>query len=194
LTRVCIADLGCGNVGSVTAAFERLGASVEATSDQLRIEAAERLVLPGVGAAAFAMERLRSMGLISVIRSFERPLMGICLGMQLLFASSEEGETDCLGLIDGKVRRLEPLPGRRIPHMGWSRLSVDNSELGLRDGDYVWFAHSFACDDGPYCTARADVAGPVPAVVRKANLLGCQFHPERSGEPGSRFLKKFLEQ
>jgi glutamine amidotransferase len=188
-----IIDPGYGNVGSVRAAFERLGAEPSITSDRREIADAERLVLPGVGSAGFAIDRLNELGLIDIIRAFQRPLLGICLGMQLMFDWSEEGETPCLGLVGGKVRRLEPLAGRRVPHMGWSRLSVADETRGIGDGDYLWFANSFVCDDGPHCFARADDAGPIPAALARGNLLGCQFHPERSGKAGARFLQAFLE-
>jgi glutamine amidotransferase len=190
---IAIVDLGCGNVGSVKNAFVRLGAETQVADRASVIAAADKLVLPGVGAAAFAMERLNALGLISVIRDFARPLLGICLGMQLLFESSEEGGTDCLGLIKGRVRSLAPLPGRRIPHMGWSKLEVTREGLGIENGDYYWFAHSFAYEDGPATFAYADDRGPIPAAVEQGNLLGCQFHPERSSKPGAGFLEAFLE-
>jgi glutamine amidotransferase len=113
--------------------------------------------------------------------------------MQLLFERSEEDDTPCLGLIAGAVRRLEPGPGIAVPHMGWSRLAVDDAARGLADGDYVYFAHSYACDDGPATIARTDHGRPVPAAVRRGNVIGAQFHPERSGAAGARFLKAFLE-
>jgi glutamine amidotransferase len=189
---IAIIDLGCGNVGSVRMALARLGATPTITSEAHAIAAADKLVLPGVGAAAFAMERLRALGLTSILQEFRRPLLGICLGMQLLFERSEEGGTDCLGVIKGDVRCLKLLGRRRVPHMGWSRLEVERDGLGLQSGDYLWFAHSFACDDGPACFARADDDGPIPAAVAKDNFIGCQFHPERSGKAGARFLTAFL--
>ncbi len=190
---VTLIDLGYGNLGSIRIAFERLGARVATSSDPAEIAAANRLVLPGVGAAGFAMERLGTLGLVATIRNFRRPFLGICLGMQLLFDWSEEGATECLGLISGDVRKLAAAPGRPVPHMGWSRLSIHDRDRGLADGDYVYFAHSFACDPGPFGIAYAQYGGPVSAAVARDNLLGCQFHPERSGEAGARFLKAFLE-
>jgi glutamine amidotransferase len=137
------------------------------------------------------MERLRSAGLVEPLRRRTKPLLGICLGMQMLFERSEEGDTPLLGLIPGRVRALEPARGAPIPHMGWTRLDeVDG--VGLAAGDYVYFAHSFACDDGPSTIAAADYGRPIPAIVRRGNFLGAQFHPERSGEAGARFLKAFL--
>jgi glutamine amidotransferase len=139
------------------------------------------------------MEEVRARGLGETLRGLSRPVLGICLGMQLLFDASEEEDTDCLGLIGGRVRRLSPAPGMPVPHMGWSRLDVGEPSIGLASGDYVYFAHGFACDDGPATLARADYGRPIPAVVRHANFTGVQFHPERSGAAGARFLRTWLE-
>jgi glutamine amidotransferase len=189
---LAIVDLGCGNLGSVAIALERFGESPLITADAERIVAAERVVLPGVGAAGFAMERIEALGLGEVLRSLRQPVLGICLGMQLLFEASDEADVPCLGSIAGRVRRLEPAPERPVPHMGWSRLSVTDPGIGLSDGDYVYFAHSFACDSGPETRAFADYGRPIPAIVSKANYWGAQFHPERSGEAGARFLQAWL--
>jgi len=189
---VAIVDLGYGNIGSIAVAFQRLGATVELTADPAAISAAERVALPGVGAAGYAMGRIDALGLRQTLAGLTRPLLGICLGMQLLFERSEEEDIDCLGLIAGTVRKLEPAPGLTVPHMGWSRLDVTDSGCGLASGDYVYFAHSFACDDGPASIATARHGRTIPAAIRQGNLLGAQFHPERSAEPGARFLKAFL--
>lgn len=188
-----IVDVGCGNIGSVALAIERFGVMPVITDDAGAIAAADRLILPGVGAAGFAMEQMRARGLEQVLIRRERPSLGICLGMQLLFEHSEEQDTAGLGVIPGAVRALSPAPGLPVPHMGWSRLSVVGGDFGLADGDYVYFAHGYACDDGPATLARADYGRPIPAVVRRGAWLGAQFHPERSGEAGARFLKRFLE-
>ena len=131
---LAIVDLGCGNLGSVAIAFERFGAAPSITADPERIAAAERVVLPGVGAAGFAMERIDALGLRDTLRSMRQPVLGICVGMQLLFEESEEADVRCLGIIPGRVRRLEPALGRPVPHMGWSRLAVSDPSIGLRDG------------------------------------------------------------
>jgi glutamine amidotransferase len=187
-----IVDVGCGNIGSVGIAFERFGLSPAITADAAAIAAADKVVLPGVGAAGYAMEQIGARGLVPVLKSLTRPVLGICLGMQLLFEHSEEEDTVCLGLIPGRVRKLEAAPGRPVPHMGWSKLTVSDEGVGLRSGDYVYFAHSFACDSGAATVAAADYGLEVPAAVREANFLGAQFHPERSGEAGARFLESFL--
>lgn len=189
---LAIVDLACGNLGSVAIAFERLGVKPVVTADPDEICSAKRVILPGVGAAGFAMERVEALGLTETLRTLRQPVLGICLGMQLLFERSEEDDTPCLGVIPGQVRRLAPAPGMPVPHMGWSKLAVAEPGCGLADGDYVYFAHSFACDDGPYSVATAEYGGAIPAVVRRGNYLGAQFHPERSGAAGARFLAAFL--
>ena len=190
--KLAIVDVGCGNIGSVAIAFRRLGIEPLVSGDAGEIACADKVVLPGVGAAGFAMERIDALALREVIPALRQPVLGICLGMQLLFERSEEEDTACLGVIPGSVRRIEPAPERPVPHMGWSKLEVVDADVGLRDGDYVYFAHSFACDDGPATAARADYGRPVPAAVRSGNFTGAQFHPERSGDAGRRFLETWL--
>ena len=190
--KLVIVDVGCGNIGSVGIAFERFGIAPVVSGEAEEIAAADKVVLPGVGAAGYAMEQIEARGLAPVLLGLRQPLLGICLGMQLLFESSEEEDTACLGLLPGRVRRLEPAPGRTVPHMGWSRLRVGDESIGLRTGDYVYFAHGFACDPGPETVATADYGREIPAAVRAGNWLGAQFHPERSGEAGARFLESFL--
>ncbi|HEY6916349.1 MAG TPA: imidazole glycerol phosphate synthase subunit HisH [Allosphingosinicella sp.] len=192
--RLAIVDLGCGNLGAVSIAFERFGLKPLVTGDAAAIQSADKVILPGVGAAGFAMEQIRWRGLFLALRGLRQPVLGICLGMQLLFEMSEEAGVQCLGIVPGRVGKLSPEPGRPVPHMGWSRLHVTDPGIGLESGDYVYFAHSYACQDGPYSVATADYGRAIPAVVRKDNFLGAQFHPERSGAAGARFLKAFLDQ
>ena len=191
MTALAILDLGYGNTDSIRLAFARLGAEAKLVSDAATIEAADRLILPGVGAAGFGMERLRDAGLIEPLQRRTKPLLGICLGMQMLFDHSAEGETPLLGLISGKVRALHPAPGAPVPHMGWSRIE-QAEEVGLEAGDYVYFAHSFACDDGAATAARTTYGRQIAAAVRQGHLWGAQFHPERSSAAGTRFLQAFL--
>jgi len=191
VSELAILDLGYGNTDSIRLAFARLGAEAELVSDAGAVERAERLVLPGVGAAAFAMRQLAANGLVEPLKRRSKPLLGICLGMQMLFEHSDEGDTPLLGLISGRVRALEPAPGVPVPHMGWTRLD-ETSGVGLSAGDYVYFAHSFACDDGPATAARATYGRPIAAAVRQGHLWGAQFHPERSSAAGARFLQAFL--
>ena len=189
---LAIVDVGCGNIGSVGIAFERFGIEPLITGDAQAIASADKVVLPGVGAAGYAMEQIDERGLKPILRNLKQPVLGICLGMQLLFERSEEEDTQCLGIIEGNVRKLGPAPTMPVPHMGWSALRVEDENIGLRSGDYVYFAHSFACDDTSATAASAFYGRSIPAAVRKGNYLGAQFHPERSGEAGARFLKAFL--
>lgn len=190
--KIVLVDTGCGNTGSVVIAFERLGLKPVLTTDIPEILSADRVIIPGVGSAGEAMKQIDQHGLGDTLRQLTQPVLGICLGMQLMFDRSEEDDVDCLGIIAGQVRKLEPAPDRPVPNMGWSKLAVKDESIALKDGEYVWFANSFACDDGPHSVATISYGRPIPAVVRKDNYLGAQFHPERSGEPGTRFLEAFL--
>ena len=189
---LAIVDLGYGNIGSIELAFERIGANGVLTRDAEAIASADRVVLPGVGAAGYAMERIDTLGLRETLKSLTQPALGICLGMQLLFERSEEANTECLGIIPGTVRALEPEQGRPVPHMGWSRLDVRDSAIGLKTGDYVYFANGYAADPSEAMVASACYGRAIPAVVRRGNWLGAQFHPERSSDPGAEFLRTFL--
>jgi glutamine amidotransferase len=190
--KLAIVDLAYGNIGSIRYAFDRLGVSTLVTADPEEIASADLVLLPGVGAAGHAMARIRELGLQNVLRSLKQPALGICLGMQLLFERSEEADTACLGIIPGTVRALDPAPSRPVPHMGWSKLDVRDAQIGLVTGDYVYFAHGFAAEDGKTTVASTEYGRRVPAVVRHHNWLGAQFHPERSSEAGGRFLEAFL--
>ena len=193
---VAIVHLGAGNTASVLFALERLGAEAVITSDAAMIADAERVVLPGVGAAGYAMARMAELGLTEVITNFERPLIGLCLGQQLLFETSEEnGGATMLGFIPGEVKRLNVRPDLPVPHMGWTRLEglKDDPILeGVTEGSYAYFVHSFVCPDTEATIACADYGTEVPAMVRTGNRWGCQFHPERSAEAGARILNNFL--
>lgn len=190
--KLVIVDLGCGNIGSVRLAFGRFGLEPVVTANAEAIASADKIILPGVGAAGFAMERIDALGLRQTLTELRQPALGICLGMQLLFEASDEEDTSCLGLVEGRARMLEPAPGRPVPHMGWTQVQVRAPDLGIADGDYLYFAHSFACDAGPAAVATATYGREIAAAVRQGNWLGAQFHPERSGEAGARFLERFL--
>jgi glutamine amidotransferase len=193
---VAIVDYGVGNTASVLFALERLGARARLTSDPAAVAEAERVVLPGVGAAAYAMERLDALGLTQTLKSFQRPLLGVCLGQQLLYERSEEGDAPCLGLVPGQVERLTPAPDRPVPHMGWNRLrraKDDPLTEGLAEGTHVYFVHSFICPVGEPTLASAQYGQPFSAIVRHRNAWGCQFHPERSAAAGAVILKNFLD-
>jgi glutamine amidotransferase len=191
-----IIDSGGANLASLQFAFERLGEQTEVTGDPAAIRAARRVVLPGVGSAADAMTRLRQAGLADLLPSLTQPVLGICLGMQLLFQRSEEGDTACLGIIPNTVRRLTPSRGRPVPHMGWNQLQpVRDDPLleGLSKDDYVYFVHSFAAPVSDVTLASADYGEPLSAIVRHRNFWGTQFHPERSATVGARVLANFLK-
>lgn len=191
-----VIDIGVGNTASMVWALERLGARPVLTADPARAADAERLVFPGVGAAAYAMGRLQQLGLERVLKQFGRPLLGVCLGMQVLFEKSEEGDARGLGLLPGTVTRIEPSSDRPSPHMGWNRLSVVNQPDslldGVEDGAHAYFVHGYAADVVPATIATTDYGRTFSAMVRKNNVWGCQFHPERSGPVGARILSNFL--
>ena len=191
MTALAILDLGYGNTDSIRLAFARLGVEADLVGDSAAADLAERLVLPGVGAAGFAMAKLRDAGLVEPLKRRTKPLLGICLGMQMLFDTSDEGDTPLLGLIPGQVRALVPAPGRPVPHMGWTPIEQSQG-VGLDPGDYVYFAHGFACDDGPATAASVTYGRKFPAAIRHGHLWGAQFHPERSSASGASFLKAFL--
>jgi len=192
---VIVVRLGVGNTASMMFALERLGADARLSSDPAEIAEAERLILPGAGAAAHAMGRIEALDLAETLRGFERPLLGACLGQQLLYETSEEGDARSLGLIPGAVRAMVPSADRPVPHMGWNRLKIERDDPlldGVEDGAFVYFVHGYACEIGPATLASTDYGAPFSSMVRKANAWGCQFHPERSSETGSRILQNFL--
>jgi glutamine amidotransferase len=194
--KVVLVDSGGANIGSVRYALERLGVAAEMTADAEAILGADRVILPGVGAAAPAMARLNELNLVGLLRGLRQPLLGICLGMQLLFEGSEEGDVDCLGLVPGRVRRMPASPGVRVPHMGWNRLRPTRADVllaGVADGAQAYFVHSYAAPVTEDCLASCDHGQPFAAMVRRGNVAGAQFHPERSGAVGARLLQNFLQ-
>ncbi len=194
--RVAVIDSGGANIGSVCYALERLGVSAALTADAEEIRAAERVILPGVGAATPAMTRLHQLGLVETIRSLTQPLIGICLGMQLLFERSEEGDVECLGLLPGVVRKLTAAPGIRVPHMGWNRLlprAESTLLMGVESGAQAYFVHSYAAPVTDACIASCEHGQQFAAMVERGNIAGAQFHPERSAAVGAQILKNFLQ-
>lgn len=192
---VAIIDAGGANLASVRHAFERLRANVAIVREPDALDAATHVVLPGVGAARPAMRALRERGFDRALRQLDKPLLGICLGMQLLFESSEEGEADCLGLLRGCVRSLVPSPGIRVPHMGWNAIARERDDAlldGVPDRARFYFVHGFAVDVGIDCIAAGTHGVAFAAAVRRGHLCGTQFHPERSGPVGARVLRNFL--
>ncbi|WP_109471510.1 imidazole glycerol phosphate synthase subunit HisH [Ornithinimicrobium cavernae] len=194
--RVALVDSGGTNIGSVRYALDRIGADARLTSDPADILAADRVILPGVGAAGAGMRRLRQAGLVDVLHQVEQPLLGVCLGMQLLFErSAEDGGTECLGLLAGEVVPIPRAPGLRVPHMGWNTLTAlreDPLTAGLADGSRAYFVHSYAVPVTPDTVLTTEHSGTWSAVVRHGNRWGAQFHPERSARTGARLLRDFV--
>lgn len=195
---IAVIDYGAGNLFSVRNALEYLGLAATVTRDPEELRRADGLILPGVGAFPDAMDMLEATGLIPAIReeAEKKPLLGICLGMQMLFEKGcEFREREGLGLIPGRVRKLEAREGYKIPHMGWNSLQfLKDSPLtqGVPQGSYVYFVHSYMAETEPeYLCAVSSYSEAVTALVRRGNVYGAQFHPEKSGDAGLRMLRNF---
>ncbi len=191
---IAVIPTGGSNIGSITAALERLNRDkVVLTTDPDLILDADRVILPGVGHAQAMMQRLKDQRLGEVIPKIKRPVLGICLGMQILFESSEEGDVECLGIIPGKVVKI-PSQGLVVPHMGWNTIEKDirHELVSSVDGYSCYFVHSFCAEPGPWVLASCEYGSRIPAIVRWKNFYGTQFHPERSGRAGEALLEKFL--
>ena len=189
--------IGCcgANLASLQFAFSRLGARVEVSDDPARLRSASHVILPGVGAAKMAMSRLGEHGLVDAIPALDMPVLGICLGMQLLFRHSAEEDARCLGVIDADVERFSDAPDLPIPQMGWNQVAFEReSDLtrGIAPGSYAYFVHSYAAPVGPFTRAVTEYGRPFSAIVEQGNFFGTQFHPERSAEVGAQILKNFL--
>lgn len=196
MSTVGLIDAGGANLGSVRYALERLGVAVRMVREPSDLAGTSRVILPGVGAAAEGMRRLHAQGLVQPLRDLQVPLLGICLGMQLLFEGSEEGGVGCLGLLPGVVRRLHPAVGVRVPHMGWNKLlALRESPLldGVAPGASAYFVHSYAAPVTSDTVAACHHGGLFTAVVQRGRLCGAQFHPERSAGSGARILRNFIE-
>lgn len=191
---VTIIDYGTGNLRSVTNAFGRLGTDYLLTSNAEVIAMAERVLLPGVGEATTAMAQLQDKGLTDVLRNLTCPVLGICLGMQLLCAHSEEGDTECLGIFPNRVRRFPNDAGLKVPHVGWNSVHDLKSPLykDIKAGEYVYYVHSYAAEINECTAAATDYGGWFSGSLYKDNFYGCQFHPEKSGAVGGRILANFL--
>jgi glutamine amidotransferase len=177
-------------------ALQRLGVDAALTADAAAIRAADKVILPGVGAAGPGMARLRELRLLELMRTLTQPVLGVCLGMQLLCADSEEGDTTCLGIIPASVRRFVEAPGLRVPHMGWNQLRAKKTHpllAGLGDDDQAYFVHSYAVPVGDWSLATSDYGDAFSAVIARDNFHGMQFHPERSAAVGAKLLQNFLK-
>ena len=190
-------DAGGANIGSVQAAFARLGVAAPLTTDPARIRAAARVVLPGVGAAARAMQRLRETALDQLVPRLTQPVLGICVGMQVLYEGSDEGDAPGLGVFAGRLARIAAAPGVRVPHMGWNQILPRHAApllAGFGAADHAYFVHSyhFRVTDPAHRLAFCDYGGPITAIVGRDNILGTQFHPEKSQAAGLHLIGNFL--
>ena len=198
--KVVIIDTGCANISSLRFAIERLGYDAVISRDPAVVLAADKLFLPGVGTATEAMKNLSERGLIELVKKVEKPLLGICLGMQLLGLRSEEKrsdateQVDCLGLCQGVVKQMDTA-GLPLPHMGWNTVkAVDQHPLfaGIEETEHFYFVHSFAMPVGDYTIAQGDYGNPFSAAIQSGNYYGVQFHPERSSKAGAKLIANFL--
>ena len=193
--QVAIVKYNAGNIYSVVNALKRLGVEPLLTDDAEQLGKADRVVFPGQGEARGAMEYLRARGLDKVIRSLRQPVLGICIGQQLLCRHSEEGDTECIGIFDTEVKRFQPQHHEdKVPCMGWNKLYDTSSPLMQNvDEQYVYFVHSYYVPVCQETIAKANYILPFSAAMHKDNFYACQFHPEKSGRVGERIIKNFLE-
>ena len=192
---IAVIDYNMGNICSLGNALGRLGAEWVLTADHDVIRNADRVILPGVGNAAEAMANLQRLQLPELIWKLRRPVLGICVGMQVMCRHSEEGDAECMGIFDAKVKRFPAVPGIKVPHMGWSRISNLESKLfkGIEKGSYVYFVHSYYAPLCPDTIATSRHPEMYSAALKYENFYGTQFHPEKSGDVGLRILKNFVE-
>lgn len=193
---IAIIDYNAGNVRSVLFAMERLGQEAVLTADPEAIRSADKVIFPGVGEASTTMAYLKSSGLDALIPSLTQPVLGICLGMQLMCTHSEENNTPCLGIFPQEVKKFIPDAGQKVPHMGWNSLENIRSGAFLptgMNGEYVYFVHSYYVEEGPYTAAGSNHILPFSAAMQKDNFFATQFHPEKSGKAGEEVLKHFLK-
>ena len=190
---IVIIDYGAGNVRSVQFALERIGYDAECSKDPGRIQGADKVIFPGVGEASSAMAELRRYGLDRLIPRLEQPVLGICLGMQLMFRFSEENHTECLGIFPVDVLRFADR--NKVPHIGWNQVSDLRTDLfeGIQEGSYVYYVHSYYVQDNPFTLAGTDYGLYYAGAIGKDNFYACQFHPEKSGSAGERILENFIK-
>ena len=191
--KIVIIKYNAGNIHSVELALQRLGYSAQVTDDPLQIRQADRVIFPGVGEASSAMRYLEQRNLVGLISRLKQPLLGICLGLQLMCNYSEENDTDCFNLFPAKVRKFPPKD--KVPHMGWNAITELKGPLfrGIEQGSYVYFVHSFYAEQSTYQIAQTDYIVPFSAALHKENFFAVQFHPEKSAAVGEQILKNFIE-
>ena len=190
---ITIVDTGGANINSVLFSLKRIDVSYRFATGPEDIMKAEKILLPGVGSAKNAMKRLEDHGVVKALQQTKANILGICLGMQLLFEKSEEGDVDCLGLLPGKVEKIKST-GLSLPHMGWNQLIVSGeSPFDIFKGEYVYFVHSYRAQMNDTVLLYAEYGEKIPAIVGRGNYYGTQFHPEKSADVGERILKRFIE-
>lgn len=196
---IVIIKYNAGNIRSVNNALLRLGYEAEITADPDKIRCADKVIFPGVGEASTTMKYLNETGLSSLIKELKQPVLGICLGMQLMCSHSEEGDVPCLGIFDEKVRKFQlPVPNPlniKVPQMGWNQITDVKSPLfdASLEGEYVYFVHSYYVAQGEDTAATTDYILPYSSALQKDNFFATQFHPEKSGPVGERILMNFLK-
>ncbi len=192
---IAIIDYKMGNLRSVENALHRLGAEFEVTADAEKIVRADRVLLPGVGNAAEAMHNLRQAGLPEVIKSLRRPVLGICVGMQVMCRHSDEGDAECMGIFDARVKRFKPTPTEKVPHVGWNQIGNLEKKLftDIKSGSFVYFVHSYYAELCPDTIATTRHGLLFSSALKYENFYGTQFHPEKSGDTGEQIIKNFLE-
>jgi imidazole glycerol-phosphate synthase subunit HisH len=193
--KVAVLKYNAGNIQSVSFALERLGTEFIVTDDAERISTADRVIFPGVGEASTTIAFLRHKHLDQVIIDLKQPVLGICLGMQLMCSHSEENNTRCLGIFDEEVKRFTPTTEMKVPHMGWNQLALQKGWLDpALDGQDVYYVHSYYVPVNPYTSAITNYIAPFSAAMQKNNFYAVQFHPEKSAHAGELVLKSFLQQ
>ena len=192
---IAIIDYKMGNLRSVENALHRLGAEFEVTADADKIVRADRVLLPGVGNAAEAMHNLRQAGLPEVIKSLRRPVLGICVGMQVMCRHSDEGDAECMGIFDARVKRFTPTPTEKVPHVGWNQIGNLEKKLftDIKSSSFVYFVHSYYAELCPDTIATTRHGLLFSSALKYENFYGTQFHPEKSGDTGEQIIKNFLQ-
>jgi imidazole glycerol-phosphate synthase subunit HisH len=192
--KLAIIKYSAGNIQSVLFALERLGLQAKVTDDAEEIRSADKVIFPGVGEASSAMKSLQASNLDKIIPALKQPVLGICVGMQLLFTHSEENDTGCLGIIPARVKKFRAV-GIKVPQVGWNRIYDLQSPLftGVEEGSYIYNVHSYYAEDNPYTIAHCNYGLEYAAAVKKDNFYGLQFHTEKSADTGDRIIKNFIE-
>jgi glutamine amidotransferase len=196
--KIAVIKYNAGNITSVDYALQRLGINAEVTNDHARILSADKVIFPGVGEASTTMHYLRERGLDSLIRDLKQPVLGICLGLQLMCRHSEEGNTRCIGIFDEEIKKFNPSEesiGMKVPHMGWNSLQKTSGDIfsGDIEGSFVYFVHSYYATLGVHTIAETDHITRFSAALQRDNFYATQFHPEKSGKVGASILENFIK-